>query len=150
MAKALVQLALLAGGFFALWFGLSAVPFTRLLRVEELSRENEHRIGTYLVEAFKRGAREIESDSGRALPAAIKKRICEASAIADSSVTLHIVESSEVNAFSLPDRHLIINTGLIVYCASADELAGVIAHEIAHILLHLNDHTPFVLDNLKE
>ena len=68
MTKGLLQLCLLVGCFFACWFLLSSIRFTEIFRIEERSRENEHRIGNYIVEAFKRGSKEIESDSGRALP----------------------------------------------------------------------------------
>lgn len=133
MAKALFHFCILAACFFITWFLLSSIRFTEIFRLEELSKENEHRIGTFIVDAFKRGTDEIESDSGRSLAARIKKQICQANAIAVSSITLHIIEKNEVNAFSLPDRHLIINTGLIEYCSNAEELAGIIAHEIAHM-----------------
>ncbi len=44
-----------------------------------------------------------------------------------------IVEDDEVNAFSLPGGYVFLHHGLVKKTASDDELAGVIAHEIAHI-----------------
>lgn len=44
-----------------------------------------------------------------------------------------VVEDPEVNAFSLPGGYVFVNEGLIGKAASDDELASVIAHEIAHI-----------------
>jgi len=43
-----------------------------------------------------------------------------------------VLRSEEVNAFALPGGFLFINTGLIEKAANEAELAGVIAHEIAH------------------
>ncbi len=44
-----------------------------------------------------------------------------------------VVHDDEVNAFSLPGGYVFVNDGLIKKTANDDELAGVIAHEIAHI-----------------
>ena len=44
----------------------------------------------------------------------------------------HVVSSPEVNAFNIPGGHVYVNTGLIAAADSASELAGVMAHEIAH------------------
>lgn len=43
-----------------------------------------------------------------------------------------VVENSMINAFTLPGGNIVISTGLIDYCESADELAGVVAHELGH------------------
>ena len=47
--------------------------------------------------------------------------------------TFGVVDDQDVNAFSLPGGYVFINRGLIEKTASDDELAGVIAHEVAHI-----------------
>lgn len=44
-----------------------------------------------------------------------------------------VVEGEEVNAFSLPGGWVYLNEGLVKKAANDDELAGVIAHEVAHI-----------------
>jgi predicted Zn-dependent protease len=49
--------------------------------------------------------------------------------------TFKLVEDKDVNAFSLPGGYVYVNTGLVTYCESDDELAGVLAHEIAHAAL---------------
>ncbi len=47
--------------------------------------------------------------------------------------TIKVVDSSEVNAFALPGGYFYVNTGLILAADSEAELAGVMAHEIAHV-----------------
>jgi len=47
--------------------------------------------------------------------------------------TIKVVDSDEVNAFALPGGYLFVNTGLILKSESEAELAGVMAHEIAHV-----------------
>ena len=44
-----------------------------------------------------------------------------------------VVEGKDVNAFSLPGGYVFLNEGLVKKTANDDELAGVIAHETAHI-----------------
>lgn len=45
----------------------------------------------------------------------------------------HVVADSRLNAFAVPGGHIFVHTGLIETAESLDELAGVIAHEVAHI-----------------
>ncbi|MDD5045210.1 MAG: M48 family metallopeptidase [Candidatus Omnitrophica bacterium] len=51
-------------------------------------------------------------------------------------ITYHfrVLQDKEVNAFSLPGGYVYINEGLINKVDNDDELAAVIAHEIAHIV----------------
>jgi len=44
-----------------------------------------------------------------------------------------IVRDEAVNAFAIPGGHIYVNTGLIKSAHNASELAGVLAHEIAHV-----------------
>jgi predicted Zn-dependent protease len=46
-----------------------------------------------------------------------------------------ILDSNEINAFATSGGHIFITRGLIAAAKSEDALAGVIAHEIAHIQL---------------
>lgn len=47
---------------------------------------------------------------------------------------IKVVDTDEVNAFALPGGYLYINRGLISIAEVEAELAGVIAHEIAHVV----------------
>jgi len=47
--------------------------------------------------------------------------------------TIKVVDSDEVNAFALPGGFFYVNTGLILAADNEAELAGVMAHEIAHV-----------------
>ena len=44
----------------------------------------------------------------------------------------YVVEDPSINAFNVPGGLVYVNTGLIAQAGSAGELAGAIAHEIAH------------------
>jgi beta-barrel assembly-enhancing protease len=47
--------------------------------------------------------------------------------------TIKVVDSDEVNAFALPGGFFYVNSGLILAADEEAELAGVMAHEIAHV-----------------
>src|SRR5262249_24159918 len=47
--------------------------------------------------------------------------------------TIKVIESDEINAFALPGGFFYVNSGLILAADDEAELAGVMAHEIAHV-----------------
>jgi predicted Zn-dependent protease len=47
--------------------------------------------------------------------------------------TIKVIDSDVVNAFALPGGFFFINSGLILHADEESELAGVMAHEIAHV-----------------
>src|ERR1700674_2208909 len=47
--------------------------------------------------------------------------------------TIKVIDSDEVNAFALPGGFFYVNSGLILAADEEAEMAGVMAHEIAHV-----------------
>ena len=47
--------------------------------------------------------------------------------------TIKVLDSEDVNAFALPGGFFYVNSGLIMMAENEAELAGVMAHEIAHV-----------------
>ncbi len=47
--------------------------------------------------------------------------------------TIKVLDAEEVNAFALPGGFFFVNSGLILKAGNEAELAGVMAHEIAHV-----------------
>lgn len=56
--------------------------------------------------------------------------------LADFTYSFKVVDDKDVNAAALPAGYIYINKGLIDRIESDDELAGVIAHETAHVAHH--------------
>lgn len=48
--------------------------------------------------------------------------------------TFYVVNAKGVNAFAVPGGYIYVNRGLIERAANESELAGVLAHEIAHVV----------------
>src|ERR1051325_4657616 len=107
MSKPLVQFSILAMIFFGTWFLLSRIDFVRSFNIEELTHENEQKLGGLILDAVKRGHPELDSGSLRDCLENIKQRLCVPNGIEDSSIRIHILKQEDVNAFALPGRHLV-------------------------------------------
>jgi hypothetical protein len=51
----------------------------------------------------------------------------------DFHYNVHVVDADVVNAFALPGGEIVVYTGLMREADNAEQLAGVLAHEIAHV-----------------
>ncbi len=67
---------------------------------------------------------QLEAITKRLLPAVNDKRY---------EFTFHIIENDAINAFAMPGGHIVVHTGLLKNAKRPEEVAGVLAHEIAHI-----------------
>lgn len=58
----------------------------------------------------------------------------------DQNWQIRVFESEQANAFALPGGYMGVNTGLLEIADNQDQLAAVVAHEIAHVLArHANE-----------
>jgi predicted Zn-dependent protease len=64
----------------------------------------------------------------------VGERIHAVTPLANRPFDFKIIADSSVNAFSLPGGHVYINSGLIAQADKVDMLAGVMAHEISHVV----------------
>ena len=53
----------------------------------------------------------------------------------DFSFQVRVLEAPLVNAFALPGGYIVVYTGLVRAAESPEQLAGVLAHEMAHVTL---------------
>jgi predicted Zn-dependent protease len=63
----------------------------------------------------------------------IGSRIAAQTNEGDHSFTFFAVEDPRINAFALPGGYIGVHTGLLEASRNEDELAGVLAHEVAHV-----------------
>ena len=64
----------------------------------------------------------------------IGQRLVAASPMAGDTFYFYVIDNPAVNAMAFPDGYIFVNRGLISYLRSEDELAGVIGHEIGHVV----------------
>jgi predicted Zn-dependent protease len=65
---------------------------------------------------------------------AIGRRLAQATGRADIAWQWSVADESDLNAFALPGGWVYVTRGLLTLCNREDELAGVVAHEMAHVL----------------
>jgi Zn-dependent protease with chaperone function len=94
------------------------------------------------VEIGRRSAAEAERElpilSDRSIGSyvdAIGQRLARVAPGAEYPYQFKVVNASDINAFALPGGFMYVNRGLIEAAGSEGELAGVMAHEIAHVAL---------------
>jgi len=66
---------------------------------------------------------------------AIGRRLAGVAPGAKYPYQFKVVNASDINAFALPGGFMYLNRGLIEAAANEGQLAGVIAHEMAHVAL---------------
>lgn len=133
MKKILIELVFTVAMMAAVWFGLSQIDWMKLLKIEQTTHDTEEKIGDLFWEMLKTSETEIVSDSVVSPIDSMLTRICTANAIDRKKVKLHLLRKDEINAFALPNNHLVIFSGLIEACENEAELYGVIGHELAHM-----------------
>ena len=96
------------------------------------SLEKEIQLGKQLAADVERNAKIVEDPVIAEYVNRIGQNIVNNS---DAKVpfTIKVIDSDEVNAFALPGGYFYVNTGLIELAQDEAELAGVMAHEIAHV-----------------
>lgn len=135
MARILIQALLLVALFFGVYNALRQVDWMRLFEIKQKADKTEKKLGDMLWKIFSKSDREVKDKLLTQSLDSILVKLCDNNDIRKESIRLHILEKDEVNAFALPDGHLVVYTGLIAACERPEELAGVMAHELAHIEL---------------
>jgi len=96
------------------------------------SREREFELGRQL-------ANEVESYSRLVTDPRVQSYVDDLvgrlvrNSDADAPFTVRVIDSDELNAFALPGGFLYVNSGLLLEAETEAELAGILAHEIAHV-----------------
>lgn len=97
-----------------------------------VSLEKEIQIGAQYAQYFEQTARLVEDPVVTTFVDRLGQEIVKSS---DAKVpfVIKVVDTDEVNAFALPGGYFYVNKGLILESENEAELAGVMAHEIAHV-----------------
>lgn len=133
MKSIAVKLSLMLLGITAAYAALAQIPWTRILHVESIQKISEEKLGNLYWDFISSTHTEIHVEDVIKPIDSIANRLLTANNISPKSIRIHVVENPEVNAFALPNRMIIINSGLLANAGTAEEFAGVLAHEIAHI-----------------
>jgi predicted Zn-dependent protease len=136
MKKSIIQGLITILLFFGTWYALSQIDWIKFFKVQQLTNKTEQKLGELFWEVFKKSEKEIKNTNVVNSVDSVVTHICKANKIDRSKLKIHVLCKDEINAFALPNGHLIINSGLVLDSENQEELAGVICHEIAHIELN--------------
>lgn len=97
-----------------------------------VSLEKEIQIGAQYAQFFEQTARLVEDPVVSEYVDRVGQQLVKNS---DAKVpfVIRVVDTDEVNAFALPGGYFFVNKGLLLESENEAELAGVMAHEIAHV-----------------
>lgn len=122
--------------FFSTWYFLKQIDWMHLFKIEVLTEKTEQKLGELFWEIFKESSGESTDPEVLNPIDSIISQICDKNGINRGKIKFHILEKEEINAFALPDHRLVLYSGLLAEVENQEALAGVIAHEIAHIELN--------------
>ena len=98
-----------------------------------LNNTEEAQIGRMIMRDIRRSGQVVEDPLITEYLNDIGSRIAAQTNDGDHSFTFFAVEDPRINAFALPGGFIGVHTGLIEASRNEDELAGVLAHEVAHV-----------------
>ena len=98
-----------------------------------LSKSTEAQIGRAIMRDIRRSGMVVEDPQITEYINEIGHRIAVQANDGDHKFTFFVVDDTRINAFALPGGYIGVHTGLIEASRNESELAGVLAHEIAHV-----------------
>jgi predicted Zn-dependent protease len=97
------------------------------------SPEQEYQLGRAWLRAFRAQAPTLDDPQLQDYLEDLIYRLVTHSELQDRRIEVVIVDNPVINAFAVPGGVIGVHTGLLLYAQSEDELATVLAHEIAHL-----------------
>lgn len=98
-----------------------------------LSKSDEAMIGREIMRSIRASGKLVEDPLVNEYINEIGHRVSAQVNEGDHQFTFFVVEDPHINAFALPGGYVGVHTGLLEATRNEDELAGVLAHEIAHV-----------------
>lgn len=123
---------IVVGSVAAITIGLGLWQYDEVVKwaAHSMSAENERRLGQRMVTGMRRQGKLV--DQGKAVDTVreLGARLTQGST---RTYEWYLIDDPSVNAFAIPGGFIVVNAGLVHEADSADELAGVLAHEIQHV-----------------
>lgn len=98
-----------------------------------LSKSTEAQIGRAIMRDIRMSGQLVEDAEVNEYINEIGHRVAAQTNEGDHEFTFFVVDDPRINAFALPGGYIGVHTGLIDATRNEDELAGVLAHEVAHV-----------------
>jgi Zn-dependent protease with chaperone function len=130
--KAMIFLTLLfMAGIATLWMNRAAISDWI---AGKIPADAEKQLGELVFEQQVKPTAKFSTDPAlKAQLDAVTARLLPAIGETRYEFKFHIIENETINAFAVPGGHIVVHTGLLQRAKRPEEVAGVLAHEIAHI-----------------
>lgn len=99
-----------------------------------LSVDDERSLGADFARNFEHRTELVRDPTVTRYIAAIGTRLVEHAGPQPFSYRFKVISNDDVNAFAAPAGHIYLYTGTILKARNVSELAGVMAHEIGHVV----------------
>ena len=135
--------SLLCGFVLTAWLALPApllaqeaqdqLPEMGAAAQSTLSLEDEYRIGRMVMRGLRESGSVVEDPEVTEYLQSLGLRLSSQAHDGNRNFNFFLVNDPAINAFALPGGFVGIHSGLLLETANESELAGVLAHEVAHV-----------------
>ena len=98
-----------------------------------LSKNDEAQIGRAIMRDIRNSGHVVDDPLVNEYINEVGNKVAAQTNEGDHDFTFFVIEDHRINAFALPGGYIGVHTGLLEATRSEDELAGVLAHEVAHV-----------------
>ena len=98
-----------------------------------LSTNEEARIGRSIMRDIRNSGHVVEDPLVNEYINEVGNKVAAQTNDGNHDFTFFVIDDRRINAFALPGGYIGVHTGLLEATRSEDELAGVLAHEVAHV-----------------
>ncbi|VXB35754.1 Peptidase, M48 (Ste24 endopeptidase) family protein [Flavobacterium sp. 9AF] len=131
--KVIIKGFVIVVSFFATWLLLSQLDLVNFFGVKSIKSNTENTVGELLWQEIEESEKIIYDEIIVQKLDSLLLPLCKKNNIVRDSLKVHLIHKDEVNAFAMPDNHLVVYSGLILDCKNEEALLGVLGHEIAHL-----------------
>jgi predicted Zn-dependent protease len=144
-------------------FGISLIAFGSLVFADNSPRDNlpdlgdvtasrysaqqEHDLGRMWLKMFRNSVKTVNDPLMQDYVEGLLYRLASHSELKDRRLETVIVDNATINAFAVPGGVIGVHNGIFLYTDNEAQLAGVLAHEIAHLSQR---HFSRSMDNAKQ
>jgi len=98
-----------------------------------LSKSDEAQLGRAIMAEIRRSGKVVEDPLINEYINEIGNRVAAQTNDGSQSFSFFVIDDPNINAFALPGGYIGVHTGLLEATRNENELAGVLAHEVAHV-----------------
>lgn len=128
-----LSMLLTSAGGPAAWANPEDLPDIGSPADAALTLEDEYKIGRMIVRGLRDSDRILEDPEITAYVQGLGSQLGSLAHEGSQQFDFFVVKDNGINAFALPGGFIGLNSGLILETRNENELAGVVAHEVAHV-----------------